>query len=790
MKGCGSALGFMRPSWATFKRLGDSESFEVEAMQLEETRRIVLLTAMPQVAVAFALRFVLPGTGSRAALTLLLVAVAVPATIAVLSAHSWRITSSPRSVATGHAVATVLAFASGSAWSILPITFLTVPGGPHVPIVVATIAGLISIVYVIGPIMAASMSFLLPIVVAAFASVGYGGDPDCFTIRVLLLIYAAFTVVCRMFMNGIARERFDARIELRGTNDTIALLLRDFEENAKDWLWRTDRDGRLSYVPPRMLEVSGLRREQALGASLTELLAPAIDPGGDEKGVVEALVAGRPFVDRVVEVLLPNGAGWWKLTGRPIHGPDGSLNGFHGVATDVTEARADARRMTDLAERDHLTKLANRATFSRLVDEAISQRPLSDGSILYLDVDDFKSVNDDGGHAAGDAVLKQAADRISKRVPRGAVVSRLSGDEFAVFLETDSAAAVLCAKSLVEAFETPFQAFGHSFVVGLSIGVATRPLHASDREELLGKADMALYAAKADGKNSCRLFDPAIEEAVLARRAMEADLASALQRDEFELNYQPIVSCADGRIVAFEALLRWHSPTRGRVLPGDFVQVAEQCGLIEPLGKWILAEACRQAARWPKDVRVAVNVSPRQLRAVDFGSDVYGALRDSGLPAHRLEIEITEGMLLEDGAAPETLRELRSAGIKVAIDDFGTGFSSLSYVCRFAVDRIKIDRSFVADAHRRDASRAVVEAIVALARSLAVQTTAEGVETETQAAFLRHAGCDDLQGYLFSRPVPAREVPALLERVRRANVDPARRLGPAVPECLRTRAGN
>ena len=788
LKGAGLLLAFMRlPHWATVRRTGDPGSVEIEAMQLEETRRIVLLTAIPQVAVAFALRFVLPETGSRGALTLLLAAVTTPATLAVLSAYHWRNTSSPRSVATGHAVATVLAFASGSAWSILPITFLTVPGGPHVPTVVATIAGLISIVYVIGPIMAASVAFLLPIVVAASMSVGYGGDPDCFTLRVLLLIYASFTVVCRMVMNGIARERFDARIELRGTNDTIALLLRDFEENARDWLWRTDRDGRLCYVPPRMLEVSGLRGEQALGASLSGLLAPATGPEGDAKGVIEALVAGRPFADRVVEVLLPNGAAWWKLTGRPIHGPEGRLHGFHGVGTDVTEARAAARRITDLAERDHLTKLANRATFSRLVEEAISERPLSEGAILYLDVDDFKSVNDEGGHAAGDAVLRQVADRISDRVPHGAVVSRLSGDEFAVFLEVDCASAVLCAQRLVEAFAVPFQAFGRSFVVGLSIGVATRPLHASGREELLGKADMALYAAKADGKNGCRLFDPTIEEAVLARRAMEADLASAVQRDEFELNYQPLISCADGRIVAFEALLRWNSPSRGTVLPGEFVHVAEQCGLIEPIGRWTLSEACRQATRWPKDVRVAVNVSPRQLRGGDFGSDVFEALRDSGLPAHRLEIEITEGMLLEDGAAPETLRELRSAGIKVAIDDFGTGFSSLGYVCRFAVDRIKIDRSFVADAHRHDASRAVVEAIVALARSLGVQTTAEGVETETQAAFLRRAGCDDLQGYLFSRPVPAEEVPALLERVRKANADPSRKPTLVTPERLRTR---
>jgi diguanylate cyclase (GGDEF)-like protein/PAS domain S-box-containing protein len=434
---------------------------------------------------------------------------------------------------------------------------------------------------------------------------------------------------------------------------------------------------------------------------------------------------------------------------------------------DVTERKQAEARIAYMAHHDALTNLPNRVLFNERLDEALTRlaRSGENLAVLCIDLDHFKSVNDTLGHPVGDLLLRQVAERLGACLRKSDMVARLGGDEFAVVQTpvTGPNEASTLATRLIEVLSLPFDLDGHEVVVGASIGIALAPDDGDTSEALLRNADMALYRAKSDGRGTSHFFEPEMDRRLQARRTLELDLRKAYAQEEFELFYQPLVNVRSGRVCGFEALIRWRHPERGIVSPVEFIPIAEEIGLIVPIGEWVLREACRQAATWPSDIHIAVNLSPVQFRSRGIVQTVLAALGHSGLAPRRLELEITESVLLgETEANIATLHQLRALGVKIAMDDFGTGYSSLSYLRSFPFDKIKIDRSFVHEMVERPDCVAIVCAVAGLGASLGIVTTAEGVETVAQLDRIRAEGCTEVQGYLFSAPRPASELAALL----------------------------
>jgi diguanylate cyclase (GGDEF)-like protein len=452
-----------------------------------------------------------------------------------------------------------------------------------------------------------------------------------------------------------------------------------------------------------------------------------------------------------------------EVRGVPIAG-----GGFVRTFTDITERKAAEERACYLAHHDELTRLANRASFHEALEQRLKLRRHDDRwAVLTLDLDHFKNVNDTLGHPLGDRLLRAVADRLRGCVREGDILARLSGDEFAIVqtgVEQPRHATAL-AGHLIETLARPFDLDEHQVLIGASLGVVIAPADGTTADALLKNADMALYRAKEEGRGGFRFFEPTMDAQAQARRQLEMDLRGALANGEFELFYQPMLNARANVLSGFEALIRWHHPSRGLMGPDEFIPLAEEIGLILPIGEWALREACREAATWAGNLKVAVNLSPVQFRSFNLVIVVRSALETSGLQPHRLDLEIVESVLLENTAATlDSLRVLRDLGLNIAMDDFGTGYSSLSYLHKFPFGTIKIDQSFIRDLTTSADSRAIVHAIVELGRSLGMSVTAEGVQTDEQLAILRGEGCDEVQGYLFSPPRPGAEVAALIAR--------------------------
>jgi diguanylate cyclase (GGDEF)-like protein len=451
----------------------------------------------------------------------------------------------------------------------------------------------------------------------------------------------------------------------------------------------------------------------------------------------------------------------FKIRHRPM--PNG---GWVATHEDITEQRQSEVKIEYMAHHDSLTDLANRVLLNERLEQALGSRIHREQMVAvhHLDLDQFKAVNDTFGHPAGDKLLKIVADRLRGLVRETDTIARMGGDEFVIVQApiADPADATSLAQSIIRLMSEPFDIDGHQAVIGASIGIAVSPGDGLRPDKLLRNADLALYRAKGDGRGTFRFFELAMDLQMQTRRIMEQDLRKALPAGEFELYYQPVVNLASGKISGFEALIRWNHPQKGMVAPATFIPLAEEIGFIVPIGEWVIRQACATAAQWPGDLRVAVNISAVQFRSPSLMQIIVGALAASGLQPTRLEIEITETVLLQNRETTlAVLHQLRALGIRIAMDDFGTGYSSLTYLQCFPFDKIKIDRSFVKDITENTGSLNIVRAVAGLANGLGMTATAEGVETTEQLEKIAAEGCTEMQGYLFSQPLPAGEIERL-----------------------------
>jgi diguanylate cyclase (GGDEF)-like protein/PAS domain S-box-containing protein len=566
-----------------------------------------------------------------------------------------------------------------------------------------------------------------------------------------------------------------ALLDVRSANARSEAILRAIP----DLLFEMTLDGCYLDCHTHRSEPLGTSRERLIGRNARDILPPdAARVWIEALGAAdrEGFSSGQQF-----ELVLPCGRLWFELSISRRSGGDGMAARFIVLLRDITERKDAERRIARLAYFDALTGLANRQSFLDHVDLEIarcsgSARRLG---VLFMDLDGFKAINDTMGHGAGDQVLRWAADRLRQALRPGDMVScvattgdvelaRLGGDEFTALIVDivwpEDALAV--AKRVLQMMRQPFNLNGRSVLLTASIGIAVFPEDGVDGVTLLKHADTAMYHAKEVGRDNCQYYSAVLTEKAVKRLELEGSLRQALQRSEFHLMFQPQLDVATGRIVAAEALIRWDHPTRGTVSPLEFIPVAEENGLIVPIGQWVLRSACVEAARWQRqglDLRVAVNLSPLQFKDPELLASVRRALEQTGLPPQRLELEITEGALMtESSQTLATLNALRDLGVSVSLDDFGTGYSSMSYLKRLPLSTLKIDRSFVEGLPHQEESMAIVRAILSLAKSLGFSVTAEGVETPEQARSLKHMSCDMVQGFLFSKPVTAGDIVELM----------------------------
>ncbi len=551
-----------------------------------------------------------------------------------------------------------------------------------------------------------------------------------------------------------------------GASSSAADLL-PYLDAMRHGLLLIDERGRVVLASGRILNILGGREGViSQGSSLREVLRIVRRCAGGAWGQVRAQMWShvrarlpRPHAEHI--------SGTFEMTLQQhlleVHLQPVTGGRWAVAFEDVTARRAAEAEAEAMARRDPLTGLPNRLLLRERLQEALGRlrRSREGCAVLLIDLDRFKPVNDTLGHPMGDALLKKVADRLRSTVRPTDTVARIGGDEF-VILQTgvrEASDTQALARRLVDLVGRTYMVDGHLLTIGASVGVALAPGDGSEADTLLKNADLALYRAKLDGRATYRFFEPEMDARMQARRRLELDMRQALARREFQLHYQPQLQLEGNRLVGCEALIRWQHPVRGTVSPLDFIPLAEEIGLIVPIGEWVMRQACRDAVTWPAPLSVAVNVSPAQFKSERLVEMVMSALAASGLPATRLEVEITEGVLLQESERTlQTLHRLRELGVRVSMDDFGTGYSSLSYLRSFPFDKIKIDRSFVSDLSSNRDGEAIIRAIAGLGKSLGMTTVAEGVETPDQLERIRAEGCTDVQGYLISRPISAAEV--------------------------------
>ncbi|MEK6638889.1 MAG: EAL domain-containing protein [Pseudomonadota bacterium] len=554
---------------------------------------------------------------------------------------------------------------------------------------------------------------------------------------------------------------------LQEKSEVVSLLLREYEDSGGDWMWQTDASRCLTHVSPRFAIALGVEPQALETKPLLQILAgDAWEAGNFSAGLrdlSEKFKNRESFSDLVLPVQIAGNTHWWELSASPRFDDNGSFVGFRGVGSDVTEAYRSADKINRMARFDTLTGLPNRMLINETLGEAMaeSDRWRTRCGFMMIDLDRFKAVNDTLGHPIGDRLLTRVSERLRSVMSDNELCGRLGGDEFAVVVKdaNDPQRMPRLAQSIIDTLSQPYEVDQYTIYIGASIGTAIGPRDGRSVEMLIRSADLALYKSKDQGGGVFNSYEPQFHAHAEERRVIEIALRKALERNEFELNYQPVVNAQSGTIESFEALLRWNNPDLGSVSPAKFIPIAEEARLIGPIGEWVLRTACAEAARWPSTIRVAVNVSAEQLHDAQFATTVVSALSHAGLPPHRLELEVTESVFMREGTkAIGVLEKILALGVRLALDDFGTGYSSLGYLSKTKFSTIKVDRSFVQGAAKNlPESLAIIRAVVALANSLGMSTTAEGVETSDECEMIKGLGCRKIQGYLFGRPMPAAE---------------------------------
>ncbi len=552
--------------------------------------------------------------------------------------------------------------------------------------------------------------------------------------------------------------------ELRPQSVRAEALLQEFENSEKGWFWETTRDGTLSYISESVARALGRENADLIDRPFVDLISTETADGAatSERTLGFYLSSHVAFQDLIVRAKTKNEI-WWSISGRPVHDDIGRFFGFRGFASDLTKMRQSEVELDRLARQDSLTGLPNREVLRRALDDALvgAVRRKHRCSVFLLDLDRFKAVNDTLGHPAGDTLLRLVSLRLREVIGELGQVGRLGGDEFEVVLPATSSKDELSglAQGIIDSLSRPYTINGTVVTIGASVGIVTSDYDDRTSDDLMRDADLALYAAKAAGKGCFRFFAPEMHEAARERQLMESDLRVALEKGQLRLVYQPCVDASSEAVTGFEALIRWDHPEHGPVSPVQFIPLAEEIGLINEIGEWVLRTACAEAVNWPAHITVAVNLSPIQFKSHALPTLVRMVLSDTDLPAKRLELEITEGVFLSnDDHVHDMIGSLKAIGLKLALDDFGTGYSSLSYLQRVPFDKIKIDRSFVSGASNPESrNAALIRAMVGLASDLKMQTTAEGVETQEELLLVRNLGCSLVQGYIFGKPMPAEE---------------------------------
>lgn len=534
----------------------------------------------------------------------------------------------------------------------------------------------------------------------------------------------------------------------------------------------TDREGKIEYVNPRFTRVTGYLPHEVIGQT-PRLLKSGETSDEDYKKLWETITAGKEWHGELKNLRKDRSAFWEAATISPLRNKEGEITHFIGVKEDITQRKESEEHIRKLAHYDTLTELPNRASFQeRLVHAlAMSRRHKRRGALLMIDLNDFKDVNDTLGHLAGDTLLHMVAERLHETGRDCDLLARIGGDEFSAIMYdiTNPDEAATLAERLIRVISEPYLIDGNPVHIGASVGIAIFPDNGTKPKQLIRNADLALYRAKEDPKADFHFFIAEMDEEVLERKKLALDLRDAINREELELHYQPLIDIDSGCVTAVEALLRWNHKDKGQIPPNNFIQIAEDTRLIVPIGEWVVDEACRQNKAWQdaglKPVPVAVNLSLIQFRHQDAAAMVGKALKKSGLDPRYLHVEITESVAMADsGDVQQALREIREMGVHISLDDFGTGYSSLSHLRKLPVDKLKIDRSFLSDLSSEGGDSSIIEAILNLGKSLGKSVTAEGVELPAQVTTLRDLGCGEIQGYLYSRPISASDCANLLDR--------------------------
>ncbi|MEM9670033.1 MAG: EAL domain-containing protein [Pseudomonadota bacterium] len=670
---------------------------------------------------------------------------------------------------------------SGTIWGLTPVIVIPYAGSAgHMALGIILAAMAFAGAFLLARIPSAAIAFITPVLGGLFVGLQLNPLPIFDLLSILILVYGGLLVACVQWSHARHVEQLINEAALKEQEQLISLLLRDFEESTSDWLWQTDEDGFISGIP------AGLQGEKVQydvmrsGAALVDLF----DECEARDVLYQNLKRRQAFRDLIMPVSGSTGNTWWRITGKPVI-ENGFFAGFRGVASDVTASKETEDRIAHLAHYDALTGLPNRVTLLETLERLARKRPVMgrQRALLWLDLDNFKWVNDTLGHPAGDELLKMVADRLTEACEEQDTIARLGGDEFAVCIERKGGAAHIetVVKDLTEILAKPYNLLGSSARCSASIGVRLFDAYTPDAQTLLQHADLALYKAKTDGRARWCIFTPDLEAKARRRRELEEDLQRALDNNELLVYFQPQIDARTRKMIGCEALLRWAHPTKGLIYPGHFIETAEDSGLITRVGDWVIRAALEQARRLPEDIRIAINISPLQIHSANLFPTIVNALATNQLDPSRLDLEITESVLMTDtDFTLDRLHQLKKLGVRISLDDFGTGFSSLSYLRKFPFDKIKIDKSFISDMETSEDSRAITVATLGLAKALGLRCTAEGVETEFQCKFLQDNGCDELQGFFISRAQPLESLTFFVD-VKPDAVEPTSIVNKAVP---------